>query len=59
MGRVCQICGRGTKVKISRSYSNIATKKRQYINLQTKKIKGKKIKVCTRCLKKLLKRGIV
>lgn len=55
MARICQICRRGTKVKISRSYSNIATKKRQYINLQTKKIGEKKMRVCTKCLKTLSK----
>ncbi len=59
MAKVCQICKRGTKTKISRSYSNIKTKKRQYLNLQTKRIGGKKIKICTKCLKKLSSRGIV
>ncbi|MFN3301748.1 MAG: bL28 family ribosomal protein [Patescibacteria group bacterium] len=56
MAKVCQICQRKTKIKISRSYSNIATKKRQYLNLQWKKINGKRIRICTKCLK-LLKRG--
>jgi len=55
MAKVCQKCGRKTRVKISRSHSNIATKKRQYINLQTKIINGKKIKICGRCLKSLVK----
>ncbi|MCX7778999.1 MAG: 50S ribosomal protein L28 [Patescibacteria group bacterium] len=51
MSRICQICQRGTRVKISRSHSNIATKKRQYLNLKKKKIGKRKIKICTRCLK--------
>lgn len=55
MSKVCQKCNRGTNVKISRSHSNIATKKRQYLNLQTKKINGQKIKICGKCLKSLNK----
>lgn len=51
MAKICQKCGRGTKTKVSRSYSNIATKKRQYVNLQTRVIGGKKMRVCTRCSK--------
>lgn len=56
MSRVCDVCGRGPKKAVSRSHSNIATKRRQYINLQTKNVAGTKAKVCTRCLKTLAKK---
>ena len=51
MSRVCEICKRGPKKAVSRSHSNIATIRRQYLNLQKKTIDGKSIKVCTKCLK--------
>lgn len=56
MARVCKKCGRGTVSGVSRSHSNIATKRRLYINLQTKKIDGHRTKICTRCLKTLAKK---
>ncbi|MCD6442116.1 50S ribosomal protein L28 [bacterium] len=40
MSRRCDICGRGPQTAVSRSHSNIATKRRQYVNLQTKNIFG-------------------
>ncbi len=40
MSRRCDICGRGPQTAITRSHSNIATKRRQYVNLQTKNISG-------------------
>jgi len=55
MAKVCDICGRGSKKDASRSHSNIKTLKRQYINLQSKKIDGKKQKVCTKCIKTMSK----
>lgn len=55
MARTCQICQRKTRTKISRSHSNIAFKKRQYVNLQTKVVDGRRIKICSRCAKALLK----
>jgi len=56
MARSCSICGRGTQTSFTRSHSNIATKRRQYLNLQTKMISGKRIKICTKCLKSLKKK---
>ena len=53
MAKRCDLCGRGPQTSISRSHSNVATKRRQYINLQTKNVSGNKIKICTRCLKSL------
>lgn len=51
MSRTCDICKRGPKKSIKRSHSNIATIRRQYLNLQKRKVDGKTIKVCTKCLK--------
>ena len=58
MARVCEKSGRGTGSGGSRSHSNIATKRRLFINLQTKKIDGRRTKICTRCLKTLAKKQI-
>lgn len=55
MSRQCDICQRKPKIKISRSHSNIATKKKQYLNLHAKKINGTKMKLCTSCIKSLKK----
>ncbi|MCX6796169.1 MAG: 50S ribosomal protein L28 [Candidatus Falkowbacteria bacterium] len=55
MSKRCDICGRGSQKDASRSHSNIKTIKRQHINLQTKRINGKKIKICTKCLKTMVK----
>jgi len=51
MSRRCSVCERKSLKAASRSHSNIATKRRQYLNLQTQKIDGKKIKICTSCIK--------
>ncbi|MBU1146157.1 50S ribosomal protein L28 [Patescibacteria group bacterium] len=55
MSRRCEICGKGPLSSASRSHSNIKTKRRLYLNLQTKKINGKKTKVCANCLKTMNK----
>jgi len=55
MAKKCDICGRGSTKGASRSHSNIKTTRRLNINLQTKRIKGKKMKVCARCIKTLAK----
>ncbi len=51
MARKCQICGKTAKKCISRSHSNIATKRLQKINLQTLKKDGKKYKACASCIR--------
>ena len=51
MSRVCSVCGRGTTAGNSRSHSNIASKRKFAINIQSKKIDGKKSKICTKCMK--------
>lgn len=56
MAKTCDLCGRGTTRDASRSHSNVKTVKRQYINLQSKKIAGRKMKICTKCLKTLNKK---
>jgi len=55
MSRICSICARGPKTAISRSHSHVATRYRQYPNLQSKKIDGKTQVVCTKCLKTMAK----
>ncbi len=57
MSRRCEICGRKALTANNRSHSMVATKRKQYLNLQTKKIDGKKIKACARCLKTLTKKA--
>ncbi|MBU1915856.1 50S ribosomal protein L28, partial [Patescibacteria group bacterium] len=51
----CEACGRGSNRANNRSHSNVATKREQHVNLQTKRIDGVKAKVCARCLKTLTK----
>jgi len=55
MSKNCDICGRSSTKGVKRSHSNIKTLRRQHINLQTKKINGKKILICTKCIKTLAK----
>ncbi|MFA5021651.1 MAG: bL28 family ribosomal protein [Patescibacteria group bacterium] len=51
----CAICARLPLKGHAVSHSNIKVIKRQKLNLQTKTICGKKLKVCTSCLKTLAK----
>ncbi|MFH1413070.1 MAG: bL28 family ribosomal protein [bacterium] len=53
MIKKCDLCGRGATKGAKRSHSNIKTLKRQHINLQTKRIYGKKMTICTKCIKTL------
>ena len=55
MSRTCQVCGRGTRASQSRSHSNVATKRKQFINVQKKTIDGEKIKICAKCIKTIAK----
>jgi len=55
MAKKCDLCGRSSTKGAKRSHSNIKTIKRQDINLQTKTIDGKKMKVCAKCLKTMVK----
>ena len=51
MAQFCDFCGRGPLTAQNRSKSMVATKRRMKVNLQNKTIDGKKVKVCTKCLK--------
>ena len=53
----CAICGRGYNSANSRSHSNIATKKKQKLNLQKAKYKGQRVAACTKCIKTLAKKA--
>ncbi len=55
MARICDRCGRGSNRGYSRSHSNIATKRQQFANLQTKRVGGTRMSLCTRCLKTMRK----
>ncbi|MFA4871498.1 MAG: 50S ribosomal protein L28 [Patescibacteria group bacterium] len=57
MPQSCEICGRGTTKAFNVSHSKVKTKKTQKINLQTRKIDGKRIKICTGCLKTRTKKS--
>ncbi len=55
MSRIDQLTGRRANFGQSRSHSNIATKRRQNVNLQSIRLGGVKIRVSTRTLKTLKK----
>ena len=51
----CDICHRSSLKGHRVSHSNIKTIHRQRLNLQTKTINGKKIKICAKCLRTMKK----
>ncbi|MEK7167501.1 MAG: 50S ribosomal protein L28 [Patescibacteria group bacterium] len=51
MPKVCDICGRGTATAFNVSHSKVRTKRTQEVNLQNKRMDGKKKRVCTSCIK--------
>jgi large subunit ribosomal protein L28 len=55
MAKVCEVCGRGPQFGNRISHANNMTKRRWNINLQQVHAKvngaGKRIRVCTSCLK--------
>lgn len=53
----CAVCGRGYNKANSRSHSNIATTKRQKVNLQKVKYQGVRVEACTKCIKTLAKKA--
>lgn len=55
MSNICELCSRGSTTSATRSHSRIQSKRRVFINLQSKTIDGKKMKVCTKCIKNLSK----
>jgi len=57
MSKFCERCERGPVSSQSRSHSNIATKRRNEINLQVKTVEGKRMRICTRCIKTMKKKA--
>lgn len=55
MAKSCEVCKRGTLSGQTKSHSQIKTKRQVKINLQTKVVDGKRIKICTSCMKTLNK----
>lgn len=47
----CHNCYRGSMTSQSRSHSNIATKRKQNINLQWKLVDDERVKLCTKCIR--------
>lgn len=58
MAKICSICGRGALKANLRSHSNIATIKRQKVNLQTLFKNGKRVAACTSCIKSEMKKSV-
>lgn len=55
MPRICELCCRGYLQAMARSHSNIATKRRQLVNLQVKRIEGRVMRLCANCIKTMAK----
>lgn len=55
MAKKCDLCGRSATKGASRSHSKIKTLKRQNINLQSRVVEGEKVKLCTSCLRTMVK----
>ena len=55
MAKQCDICKRKSTKGATRSHSNVKTLKRQNINLQPRKTKEGKKKICSTCLKTMKK----
>lgn len=55
MSRVCQLTGRKTITGNSRSHSNIASRRKFQVNLQTKRVDGMKLRLSARALRTLAK----
>lgn len=53
MSRIDQLTGKRANTANSRSHSNIATKRKQHVNLQTIRIDGQRIRVSTRTVRTL------
>jgi ribosomal protein L28 len=56
MSKFCESCGRGALTINLRSKSENAVKSRQKVNLQTVKIDGQRVCICTRCKKTMNKK---
>jgi len=62
MARICDICEKGGQManprKLLRGHLNPRGKKKQYPNLQSKMVDGKRIKACTKCFKTMAKNAV-
>lgn len=56
MSKFCDACGRGSLTINLRSKSENAVKSKQKVNLQTGRIDGCKVDICTRCMKTAAKK---
>ncbi len=56
MARTCLLCGRGANNANSRSHSNIATARKQHLNIQTLTLNGARVPACTSCIRRETKR---
>lgn len=57
--RQCKMCGKSSQMvgkrKLLRGHYNPVNYKRSYANLQYAKVDGKRMLICTQCMKKLAK----
>jgi large subunit ribosomal protein L28 len=51
----CSVCGKKAMSGNNRSHSNVATKRKFKANIQVKRIDGKKVKICTGCIRTMNK----
>ncbi len=56
MSQFCASRGRGALTVNLRSKSERAVKSRQAVNLQSRRLEGKRVNICTRCLKTMAKK---
>jgi len=57
MSRIDELTGKRANFGNSRSHSNIATKRRQNVNLQTVRINGKRLRISARTLKTIKRKA--
>lgn len=57
MSKVCQKCDRGPQTGVSRSHAMNQTRRRFNLNLQTKTVDGKRMRLCTNCVKTFKKKA--
>lgn len=53
--RSCDLCARGTGVMQKHSHSQVKHKTHQKINVQTKRMDGGSVRLCSKCLKTISK----
>ncbi|HPO11472.1 MAG TPA: bL28 family ribosomal protein [bacterium] len=53
--RSCDLCARGTGVMQKHSHSQVKHKTHQKVNVQTKRLDGGSVRLCSKCLKTINK----